>query len=680
MWNLNELHEKLSLPLRFTLAVATFVLALVFRIWLLPAESGLAFMTFYPAIIVCFYLFGTGPSILVAILSAAVAHSIFIPPFRTFFATSSGDIAVVNFLLSSAMIGIVVRKLQDYARRVSSSVVDLRIAATAFETHESLMITDANRVILRVNQAFTTDTGYTSEEVVGQTPRILKSGRHNADFYREMWETVDRTGTWQGEIWDRRKNGDIYPKWLSISAVKNADGSVTHYIGSHIDISDRKSAEKEIHLLAFYDPLTQLPNRRLFMDRFHHALASSARNGGAGALLFIDLDNFKSLNDSLGHDIGDLMLQQVGQRLTSCVRGGDTVSRLGGDEFVVMLENLSEHLFEAAARTEFVCEKMLTLLCQSYQLETHEYHGGASIGATLFKGNSLAPDELLKQADIAMYQAKQAGRNTVRFFDQQMQADLTSRFSLEGELHKALENHEFLLHYQIQVDSLHRALGAEVLIRWIRPSHEMISPVQFIPLAEETGLILPIGHWVLDTACAQLKVWEAAALTRDLVLSVNISAKQFHHAGFVAQVHDVVQRHAINPMRLKLELTESMLLENIEDTINKMHQIKALGVSFSMDDFGTGYSSLQYLKRLPLDQIKIDQSFVRDITSDPNDAAIVQTIIAMAETLGLNVVAEGVETEVQREFLELRGCTHFQGYLFGKPVPLAQFEELLKQG
>ncbi|HUW76346.1 MAG TPA: diguanylate cyclase, partial [Gallionella sp.] len=417
MWNLNELHEKLSLPLRLTLAVATFVLALVFRIWLLPAESGLAFMTFYPAIIISFYLFGTGPSILVAILSAAVAHFILIPPFRIFFATSSGDIAVVNFLLSAAMIGIVVRKLQDYARRVSSSVVDLRIAATAFETHESLMITDANRVILRVNQAFTTDTGYTSEEVVGQTPRILKSGRHNADFYREMWETVDRTGTWQGEIWDRRKNGDIYPKWLSISAVKSADGAVTHYIGSHIDISDRKSAEKEVHLLAFYDPLTQLPNRRLFMDRFHHALASSARNGGAGALLFIDLDNFKSLNDSLGHDIGDLMLQQVGQRLASCVRGDDTVSRLGGDEFVVMLENLSEHLFEAAAQTEFVCEKMLTLLSQSYQLETHEYHGGASIGATLFKGNSLAPDELLKQADIAMYQAKQAGRNTVRFFD-----------------------------------------------------------------------------------------------------------------------------------------------------------------------------------------------------------------------------------------------------------------------
>ena len=679
MLNLNELHKKLSLPLRFTLAVATFVLALVFRLWLVPEEAGLAFMTFYPAIIICFYLFGTGPSIFVAILSAAVAHYIFIPPFRTFFAISSGDIAVVNFLLSSAMIGFVVGKLQDYARRVFSSVVDLRIAATAFETHESLMITDANRVILRVNQAFTEDTGYTSEEVVGKTPRILKSGRHNADFYREMWETVDRNGTWQGEIWDRRKNGDIYPKWLSISAVKSADGAITHYIGSHIDISDRKSAEKEIHLLAFYDPLTQLPNRRLLMDRFHHALASSARNGKAGALLFIDLDNFKSLNDSLGHDIGDLMLQQVGQRLTSCVRGDDTAARLGGDEFVVMLENLSEHLFEAAARIEIICEKILALLSQSYQLETHEYHGSASIGATLFKGNSLAPDELLKQADIAMYQAKQAGRNTVCFFDQQMQADLTSRFSLEGELHKALENHEFLLHYQIQVDNFHRALGAEVLIRWIHPSHKTISPVEFIPLAEETGLILPIGHWVLDTVCAQLKVWEEAVITRDLVLSVNISAKQFHHAGFVARVHDVVQRHAINPMRLKLELTESMLLDNIEDTINKMHQIKALGVSFSMDDFGTGYSSLQYLKRLPLDQLKIDQSFVRDIAGDSSDRAIVHTIIAMAQILGLNVIAEGVETEEQRQLLLDRGCTHYQGYLFSKPVPLDEFEALLKQ-
>ncbi|MGA7595984.1 MAG: EAL domain-containing protein [Gallionella sp.] len=680
MLNPNQLHEELSAPIRFALAFSVFFLALVSRLWLVPEESGLAFMTFYPAIIICFYLFGAGPSVLVAVLCAAVAHYLFIPPYRTFFAVSKGDIAVANFLISSTMIGVVISKLQDYSRQVLDSMVDLRVAATAFDSQESLMITDENRIILRVNKAFTEDTGYTSEEVLGLTPKLLQSGRHDEHFYREMWEAVNRTGTWQGEIWDRHKNGEIYPKWFSITAVKGADGVVTHYIGSHIDISDRKSAENEIRLLAYYDPLTQLPNRRLLMDRFHHALVSSARNHRAGALLFIDLDNFKDLNDSLGHDIGDQLLQQVAQRLTSGIRDDDTASRLGGDEFVVMLENLSEHELEAASHAELVSEKILALLSQPYQLGSHEYRSSASIGATLFYGNSLASDELLKQADIAMYQAKKAGRNTVRFFDQQMQATLTSRFLMEGELRKALENREFHLYYQVQVDIFHRILGAEALIRWTHSGRGLVSPAQFIPLAEDSGLILPIGHWVLETACTRLKAWENSALARNLDLAVNISPKQFHQPDFVVQVKEIVQRHAINPLRLKLELTESVLLENIEDTISKMHELKVFGIGFSMDDFGTGYSSLQYLKRLPLDQIKIDQSFVRDITTDPNDAAIVQTIIAMAETLGLDVVAEGVETEEQREFLELRGCTHFQGYLFGRPVPLEQFEGMLTQG
>ncbi len=557
---------------------------------------------------------------------------------------------------------------------------DLRIAAAAFESQESIMVTDADQVILRVNQAFTETTGYTAEEVAGHTPRLLKSGRHNADFYRAMWATIRDTGHWQGEIWDRHKNGEIYPKWLTITAVKGDDGVVTHYVGSHIDITERKAAEEKIQYLGFYDDLTRLPNRRLLMDRLQHALPASVRTGRAGALLLIDLDNFKSLNDSLGHYFGDLLLQQVAQRLTSCVRDDDTVARLGGDEFVIVLENLSEHAMEAAEQTEVISEKILASLSRSYQLERVEYHGTSSIGAILFTGNLLAMDELLKQADIAMYQAKQAGRNTVRFFDQKMQANITGRFSLEGELRKALELKQFHLYYQVQVDSSHRPLGAEVLIRWIHPLREMVSPAQFIPLAEETGLILPIGHWVLETACAQLKAWEQDTLTRGLVLAVNVSAKQFRQTDFVSQVQTHLQHYGIKPKLLKLELTEGILLENIEDTIATMSALNELGVKFSLDDFGTGYSSLQYLKQLPLDQIKIDQSFVRDITSDPNDAAIVQTIIAMAETLGLNVVAEGVETDAQRDFLELRGCTHFQGYLFGRPMPIEQFEALLKQG
>ncbi len=576
------------------------------------------------------------------------------------------------------------KKLENYNKVLEQTVLertaDLRIAAVAFESQESMMITDADTVILRVNQAFTETTGYTSEEAVGQTPRLFKSGRHNADFYRAMWVTIQRTGAWQGEIWNRRKNGEVYPGLRSISAVKTGDGVVTHYIGTLIDLTERKAAEEQIENLAFYDPLTHLPNRRLLLDRLHQAFAFSARSGREGALLFIDLDNFKDINDTLGHDIGDLLLQQTAQRLESCLRESDTVARLGGDEFVVMLEDLSEQPLEAAKQTQAVGEKIRATLNQPYQLATHKYHSTASIGATLFNDHHQSEEELLKRADIAMYQAKKAGRNILRFFNPKMQDIINTRTALEGELRKALENQQFHLYYQIQVDSSHRPLGAEALIRWLHPERGLVSPAQFIPLAEETGLILPIGQWVLETACTQLKAWEQDALTRDLVLAVNVSAKQFRQADFVAQVQAAVQRHAINPMRLKLELTEGMLLKNIEDTIATMNALKEIGIQFSLDDFGTGYSSLQYLKRLPLDQIKIDQSFVRDIGTDSNDKAIVSAIIAMTQSMKLSVIAEGVETKEQRQFLLDEGCTHYQGYLFGRPVPIEQFEAMLKQG
>ena len=572
------------------------------------------------------------------------------------------------------LIGIV----QDITERKKAEA-DLRIAATAFESHEGLMITDADGVILRINKAFTETTGYMAEEIVGQTPRLLKSGRHNAAFYRAMWETIKRTGGWQGEIWDRRKNGEIYPKWLSITAVKGDDGAVTHYVGSHTDITERKVAEDKIEQLAFHDPLTRLPNRQLLLDRLQQALASSGRSGRQGALLFIDLDNFKTLNDTLGHLTGDLLLQQVAERLISCVREGDTVSRLGGDEFVVMLEDLSEHAVEAAAQTEGIGEKILDNLSKPYQLESNEYHCTTSIGATLLSGHHQAIEELLKQADIAMYQAKKAGRNTLRFFDPQMQETINIRAALENDLTKAIENHELHLHYQVQVNSSLRPLGAEALLRWSHPERGLVSPAQFIPLAEETGLILPIGQWVLETACAQLKEWEHGERTRDLALSINVSAREFRHANYVNQVRAIIQRHGINPKLLTLELTESLLLENIEDTISTMGALNEIGVQFALDDFGTGYSSLQYLKRLPLDQLKIDQSFVRDIASDSSDKEIVRTIIAMAQGLNLDVIAEGVETEEQRQLLSSSGCSSYQGYLFGRPVLIEQFEALLKQ-
>lgn len=557
---------------------------------------------------------------------------------------------------------------------------DLRIAASAFEAQEGLMITDAEGVILRVNQAFIDCTGYAAEDVVGQTPRFLRSGRHDEDFYRTMWESISQSGSWQGEIWDRRKNGEIYPEWLTISAVKNDDGVVTHYVGSHIDITDRKAAEEKIRQLAFYDPLTRLPNRQLLLDRMQRALALSARSGRDGALLFIDMDNFKAINDTQGHAMGDMLLQQVAERLTSCVRESDTVARLGGDEFVVMLESLGEHPIEVAAKAEEVGEKILAALNQPYQLATQVSRSSSSIGATLFSGEHQEVEELLKQADIAMYQAKKAGRNALRFFDPQMQLAINARADLESELFKALERHQFQLHYQIQVDNAHHPVGAEALIRWRHPERGLVLPAQFIPLAEETGLILRIGEWVLETACAQLKAWEGNESTRHLVLAVNVSARQFHQPGFVSQVQAIVLRHAIKPNLLKLEPTESLLLENTEGTVTTMKGLKTIGIQLSLDDFGTGYSSLQYLKLLPLDQIKIDQSFVRDIATDPNDSAIVQTIIAMSKTLGLDVIAEGVETDAQREFLALSGCQFYQGYLFGKPLPIEQFEASLKPG
>jgi diguanylate cyclase (GGDEF)-like protein/PAS domain S-box-containing protein len=554
-----------------------------------------------------------------------------------------------------------------------------RIAATAFESQEGIMVTDANKNILRVNAAFTAITGYTSEEAVGQTPRLITSGRQDKIFYESMWTHLNQTGTWEGEIWNRRKNGEVYPEHLTITAVKDTDGIITNYVATLTDITLSKAASDEIKHLAFYDPLTHLPNRRLLMDRLQQALAASARSGLSGALLFLDLDHFKTLNDTLGHDVGDLLLQQVAERLNNCVREGDTVARIGGDEFVVLLESLDKQEIEAAAHTEAVAQKILTVLGYPYHLGTYEHHSTTSLGATVFNDHEAGLEALLKQADIAMYQSKIEGRNTLRFYDPKMQEAITTRVDMERDLRQAIDQQQFQLYYQMQVNSMGQPLGAETLIRWIHPERKMIPPLQFIPLAEETGLILPIGQWVLETACAQLGVWHQNVNSQDLILSVNVSAKQFHQANFVTQVQETIRRHGIDPKKLKLELTESMLVRDIDDIIEKMNVLSQMGVRFSLDDFGTGFSSLQYLKKLPLSQLKIDQSFVRDIVTDKSDQAIVRTIIAMAYNLDINVIAEGVETDEQRKFLLDYGCTHYQGYLFGKPVPIDEFEASLRK-
>ena len=552
----------------------------------------------------------------------------------------------------------------------------MSIGAIAFESQSAMFVTDPSSAILRVNRAFTTLTGYSAQEAIGRTPHLLNSGRHDKAFFQDMWKTLKKMGYWQGEIWNRRKNGMIVAEWLTIAAVTAPDGNITHYVGTFSDITENKDALAEIHRLAYYDPLTHLPNRRLLEDRLSQEMAAATRNGLYGAILFLDLDNFKMINDTRGHEAGDQLLIEVARRLRTTVRGGDIVGRLGGDEFVVLLADLSAETEVAAMLTKQVGLKLLDNLAQPYNFDGYEFHCTASIGIRLYRDQKVV-EELFRHADLAMYQAKTGGRNRLRFFDPAMQSMVTARADMEKDLRHALEQNQFKLYFQLQVCSNGKIAGAEVLLRWQHPERGLVSPLEFIPLAEKTSLILPIGQWVLDTACAQLKVWESHSHNRHLQLAVNVSALQFRQPDFVAQVQQTLSRNAINSELLKLELTESLVLENINDTIVKMQALRKTGVRFSLDDFGTGYSSFSYLTQLPLDQLKIDQSFVRNIGVKSTDAIIVQTIIGMAHNLGIEVIAEGVETEVQRLFLEQHGCPACQGFLFSKPVPIEAFEKLL---
>ncbi len=561
--------------------------------------------------------------------------------------------------------------------KLKQAEAELRIAAIAFDSQEGIFVTDANSVILKTNQAFTRITGYAEEEVIGKTPHLFSSGHHDDAFYQAMWNSINSTGLWNGEVWNKRKSGDLYAQLLFITAIYDDNNAVLNYVGSLIDITHEKAAVAQIEKLAFYDSLTNMPNRRLLLERVKHALAATQRSGQNGALLFIDVDNFKTLNDTLGHDIGDVLLQQIALRLVSCVREGDTVSRIGGDEFVVMLENLSENAETAAQQTKIAAEKMLVALNQNYVLGTHDYHCTSSIGIILFNGHHASIDDLLKQVDIAMYQAKRNGRNTLCFFDAKMQSILEARVKLERDLQLAIDHNQFQIYYLNQVSQDGETIGAEALIRWPHPERGLVSPLEFIPVAEENGMILDIGLWMLETVCQQLKLWEGNARNKQLHLAVNVSSRQFYQPDFVAQVMAIIEKTAIDPSKLELELTETLVLDNIDDAIQKMSALNKFGITFSIDDFGTGYSSLAYLTQLPLTFLKIDQSFVRNIGVKPSDAIIVQTIIGMAKSLGMRVIAEGVETKEQHLFLQHNGCSLYQGFLFSKPLPLFEFERLL---
>ena len=566
--------------------------------------------------------------------------------------------------------------LGDIARR-GHDERELRIAATAFETQQGLLITDRNSRILRCNQAFSAITGYSVDEAVGKQASLLSSGRHDAAFYQAMWQQLTATGRWQGEVWNRRKNGEIYPEWLLISAVRNPKGNVTHYVASMDDITERKAAEAHIQHLAFFDALTGLANRSLLLDRVQHAMNTGVRSGQYAALLFLDLDDFKNINDLHGHHTGDQLLCLVAKRLGGATRSGDTVARLGADEFVVMLESLAGEYQEAATQSEQCAKELLLTLGKPYQLDALKLHISVSMGVTLFNDVSSTASDLIQQADMAMHQAKASGKQGIRFFDPAMQESVSTRLRLEEDIRRGLQAEEFIPYLQPQLDGAGRVTGAEVLARWQHPQRGLLGPAVFIEVAEQAGLVEQIDVQMLRRACYQLAVWRQSPVTARLSLAVNLSARLLYQADFVQTLLQFLALSGADPHRLKLELTETLLFDDMPAAIARMHELRSHGVRFSIDDFGTGYSSLAYLQKLPLDQLKIDQSFVRELPEDDSSLAIIRAICALAGSLQLEVIAEGVETEEQHSRLQDIGCRYFQGYLFGRPMPLEEFERLL---
>jgi diguanylate cyclase (GGDEF)-like protein/PAS domain S-box-containing protein len=554
--------------------------------------------------------------------------------------------------------------------------VERRLSATVFDnSSDAIMVSDHKNRIISVNSAFCEITGYAREEVLGKDPKMLSAGRQQREFYLELWNSLGETGKWSGEIWNRRKTGELYPEWLSISTVKNNHGGITHYVGIFSDITERKQAEERVRHLAHYDALTDLPNRTLFHDRLQQALIQALRSHEQVAVMFIDLDRFKVINDTLGHCVGDLLLQAVAQRLTNCVRQGDTVCRQGGDEFVILLPTII-HAEDAA----LVAQKILDSVIQPYYLENHELHISSSIGISFFPNDGTSAEILMKNADVAMYRAKDLGRNNYQFYLAVMNERSFERLALETSLRRAIEHGELELYYQPLVGTNDGALiGMEALVRWHHHDLGLILPSQFIPLAEETGLIVSIGEWVLRTACTQAQAWCKQGYGQ-LRMSVNLSARQFRQPDFVGSVRAIIKDSGFDPHYLELEVTESMLMHNIEDNIITLNELKTMGIRIAVDDFGTGYSSLSYLKRLPIDTLKIDRSFVGEVIENRDDAAIVEAIISMAQSLMLKVIAEGVENQEQQIFLEAHRCDEMQGYYFSHPLPANQFVELLKRG
>ncbi len=549
-----------------------------------------------------------------------------------------------------------------------------RIASVAFESQDGMAITDAHGVIQRVNAAFSRISGYAASEVIGQTPRVLKSGRHPPQFYQQMWEALDAAGYWHGEVVNRRRDGELFDARISITAVRDEQGSTMHYVGTWQDVTAEKEAHAQAARLKSFDPLTDLPNRTLLDDRMAQALAHSAEHDSFCAVMMLDLDHFQKINDALGHVAGDQLLIEASRRIQGSVRDGDTVGRFSGDSFVVVLDGLGSERAEAALHAAELAEQIRRALDAPYAPA-----GGAvctaSVGVTLAKGDGTSPETLLRQAELALYKSKQDGRNRVRLFEGAMQAEIDERYRLEAEMRDALQRDEFVLHYQVQVDTQGHPIGAEALVRWAHPERGLLMPDAFIPVAEDSGLIEPLGHHVLRSACAQLARWAGHDALHELTIAVNVSSRQFKAADFVRDVLGAVHASGADAHRLKLEITESLAIDDFAASIGKLHALRAAGLRISLDDFGTGNSSLNYLTKLPLTQLKIDKSFVDELPDSPSAAMVAQTIVAMGRGLSLDVIAEGVETREQYAFLAAHGCHAFQGYLFGRPLPLPEFEQ-----
>ncbi|NOY62070.1 MAG: EAL domain-containing protein [Gammaproteobacteria bacterium] len=542
-------------------------------------------------------------------------------------------------------------------------------------TIEGIMITDAGGVIQSVNPAFTTITGYSAEEAIGNNPRLLQSGRQDRDFYQQMWHALADKGEWHGEIWNRRKSGEIYPEWLSITAIYSDTGHTTQYVSLFIDITEQKANEAKIEHQAYYDTLTDLPNRLLFNERLALALVKAQRMQWMAAVMFLDLDRFKTINDSLGHHAGDQLLVAVAKRLRAAIRDEDLVARMGGDEFTLLLPKIN-----SKKDADKVADKILQGFSAPMSIDGHALHVTPSIGIAFYPDDGESAEALMKNADTAMYCTKGEGGNHYHLYQSTMNGEAVQRLAVENDLHSALERHELELHYQPQVDlASGEIVSMETLVRWHHPELGLISPTHFIPLAEETGLILSIGEWVLTSACVQLKAWLDAGLMVERV-AVNLSARQFHRHDLIAMVEAALSHSKLAPESLELEITEGIVMNDVTANIEMLARLKAMGIKLAIDDFGTGYSSLSYLKRFPVDTLKIDRAFIRDINSESEDEAIVSAIIAMAHNLKLRVVAEGVEERAQLAYLKRQGCDEVQGYYFSRPLPADEMAKLLQQG